>query len=599
MANQPNIGFFDGVAYDQNSQINKTQENVLYVGKHGSNDNDGRSFDRALLTFTYALTLATSGTSIVCLDNGSYSENLTMVIGVDIDAKNATLIGTITVVDDSNVEFGKMEIATGTTGISGGTMQDSYVKIRYVVASGTGVVFDIGGGFLVANMEYVFISSGSIISATSNGTLLANIKYISIDGIGGTVINLLTDSNVQIQSEYIIDTGVGDDAGVLFKGTPAGACKASVITNYLKIGVLSNINANATCDLLVLNTAGTLAENGVGLVDLKPFGAARANGLATLDSTTHVPIAQLPPAIMGGMTYKGTWDCSSGAYPVGPTTSDYYICSVAGTISGTAYTVGDYLIYNGASWDKVDFANIYLQIDQTVPQTTTGTFTFPDVSVTNDLDVGRDITATRDITALEDLISMRDTYLHRDTYFGQGYGSGGSMGYAGVIQQDGSACWQGNHNFIAGGIRIMEDAPATPTAIGAKGELTYGTDATDGFDYIYIAKDDLDWKRVNVTPLGDEQVSIAAANDFTITSHNVYVTGATQINRISAGLGNSILTLIFAGAPLIKYNQASGGGFYAIKLAGSGDFQTAAGNSISFRWDAVNSVWVELSRMVL
>jgi len=99
------------------------------------------------------------------------------------------------------------------------------------------------------------------------------------------------------------------------------------------------------------------------------------------------------------------------------------------------------------------------------------------------------------------------------------------------------------------------------------------------------------------------QPSIAAANDFTPTSSNVYVTGATQINRIApptfSTTHSTILTLTFASNPLIKYNQATGGGFNAIKLAGSADYASAAGGTLSLSWDTVNSVWVEVGRMAL
>jgi hypothetical protein len=70
-----------------------------------------------------------------------------------------------------------------------------------------------------------------------------------------------------------------------------------------------------------------------------------------------VPINQLPDTIIGGMEYKGSHDCSGGAYPANPDQGDYYICSVAGSISGVNYQVGDWLVYNGSGWDKIDNTN--------------------------------------------------------------------------------------------------------------------------------------------------------------------------------------------------------------------------------------------------
>lgn len=80
----------------------------------------------------------------------------------------------------------------------------------------------------------------------------------------------------------------------------------------------------------------------------------QANGIATLDGNGQVPTSQLPSSVLGGMVYKGAWDASSANYPASPSAGWYYIVSVAGTISGKAYTVGDWMVYNGTGWDKID-----------------------------------------------------------------------------------------------------------------------------------------------------------------------------------------------------------------------------------------------------
>jgi hypothetical protein len=76
---------------------------------------------------------------------------------------------------------------------------------------------------------------------------------------------------------------------------------------------------------------------------------AAANGLASLDATGKIPSAQLP---VSAMEYKGTWDASSGAYPVSPDTGDFWKVSVVGITSGVEFDVGDAIVYNGTSWDK-------------------------------------------------------------------------------------------------------------------------------------------------------------------------------------------------------------------------------------------------------
>ena len=56
----------------------------------------------------------------------------------------------------------------------------------------------------------------------------------------------------------------------------------------------------------------------------------------------------------GALNYKGTLDASLGVYPPSPIKGDFYIISVAGTIGGHAYAVGDWAVFNGTSWDYVD-----------------------------------------------------------------------------------------------------------------------------------------------------------------------------------------------------------------------------------------------------
>jgi microcystin-dependent protein len=86
------------------------------------------------------------------------------------------------------------------------------------------------------------------------------------------------------------------------------------------------------------------------------FNAAKAAPM-TEDAFADGEATAIFNAVSGGMVYKGTWDCSVGYYPSNPVTGYVYICNVAGTISGTHYLVGDWLVYNGTSWDKISSAS--------------------------------------------------------------------------------------------------------------------------------------------------------------------------------------------------------------------------------------------------
>jgi hypothetical protein len=65
-----------------------------------------------------------------------------------------------------------------------------------------------------------------------------------------------------------------------------------------------------------------------------------------------VPASQLPSAVIGSLKYLGQYDADANdVFPVDPDQGDYHVISVAGTIDGNDLDVGDWIIYNGTSWD--------------------------------------------------------------------------------------------------------------------------------------------------------------------------------------------------------------------------------------------------------
>ena len=100
------------------------------------------------------------------------------------------------------------------------------------------------------------------------------------------------------------------------------------------------------------------AVSGLGTAATKDAGVA--NGVATLDGGGTVPISQLPAAVLGALSYQGTWNASTNTptltSSVG-TKGYYYVVSVAGStnLNGiTDWQVGDWAVYNGSAWQKID-----------------------------------------------------------------------------------------------------------------------------------------------------------------------------------------------------------------------------------------------------
>jgi hypothetical protein len=118
------------------------------------------------------------------------------------------------------------------------------------------------------------------------------------------------------------------------------------------IGTMAEQDADS-----VAITGGTISGVTVsGYIPTTEKGAN--NGVATLDANGKVPTTQIP--MQGDLNYQGTWNASTNTptltSSVG-TKGYYYVVDVAGTtnLNGISdWQVGDWAIYNGTVWQKVD-----------------------------------------------------------------------------------------------------------------------------------------------------------------------------------------------------------------------------------------------------
>lgn len=155
---------------------------------------------------------------------------------------------------------------------------------------------------------------------------------------------------------------------------PNGGTGATTLTGYVKGAGTTALTASSTIpntDVTGLGTMSTQNSNnisvtggsmsGVTISDYIPTTQkAAALGVATLDSSTKVPISQIPDSVIGALSYQGTWDASTNTptltSSVG-TKGYYYVVSVAGStnLNGTTdWLVGDWAVYNGTIWQKID-----------------------------------------------------------------------------------------------------------------------------------------------------------------------------------------------------------------------------------------------------
>lgn len=95
-------------------------------------------------------------------------------------------------------------------------------------------------------------------------------------------------------------------------------------------------------------------QNALGYTPENVANKNIATGYAGLDANAKISTSLLPASVLGTMKYITTWDASGGAYPSSYSQGNYWVISVAGTLSSVVYKVGDWLVYNGTGWDKID-----------------------------------------------------------------------------------------------------------------------------------------------------------------------------------------------------------------------------------------------------
>ena len=139
----------------------------------------------------------------------------------------------------------------------------------------------------------------------------------------------------------------GNVATTSFVQVALGSIGGSQAANTVYAGPSSGANAAPSYRALVPADIPSIPSS-----KLSDLGSA--NGAASLGGDGKIPSSQLPSSVLGALNYKGSFSAAGGAYPSSPSKGDYYVISTAGTISGHVYSVGDWITYDGTTWDYID-----------------------------------------------------------------------------------------------------------------------------------------------------------------------------------------------------------------------------------------------------
>lgn len=396
--------------------------------------------------------LATAGGSEFADDVFRITGNLDSSKKVAVEADGLTTATTRTItMPDSDVNLG--DIATNTSNISANTSDISDIR----TTQGT--------------------SDGDTNLGTFTGTTISDNTSVK-----GALQQLETEVETKVSSSNLASTANGLGASLVGIEDVAAQFTSTNVEGALAESLDAAQAAQSTADNAIPST-----EKGA------------ANGVATLDSGGKVPVAQLPNSVM---EYLGTWAASTNT----PTLSDgvgnagdVYIASDAGTVDfgsgGITFATGDWVIYNGATWEKSVNSNAVASVNGQTGAVVLDADDIDDAATTNKFVTAADITKLSNITItqpvdLDSVESLATTALQAvsdDTT--PSLGGNLTLG-SNVVIHDSNGMKRGSSASDFLEEEYIHSISLTASQTGATiSELTFGHASFEGMEVIYKLKE--------------------------------------------------------------------------------------------------------------
>jgi hypothetical protein len=381
---------------------------------------------------------------------------------------------------------------------------------------------------------------------------------------------------------------VDQPANVVYAGPAAGAAAPTAFRSL--------VNADLPASGVTANTYGSSTAI--------PVVTVNAKGVITSVTTA---------SFTGGLSYQGSWNASTNT----PTLTSsvgvngyYYIVSVAGStnLNGvTDWQVGDWAIFNGSTWQKIDQTNLvssvngqvgvvsiaYADLAGAIPtwnQNTTGTAAGLSATLAIGSGGTGQTTASAAFNALSPITTTGDLILGNGTNSATRLAIGAN-GY--LLSSNGTtASWQpapaGGVTTFAGGTTGLTPTSATSGAISLAGTLVVsngGTGATTLTGYVkgtgtsaLTASSTI--PNTDITGLGT--MSTQNANSVAVTGGAIDGTtvGATTAATVTG-------TTITASTKFVGTNfDASGSGGGALRTSGGSNcLQWGGGGGVNLTLD--------------
>jgi hypothetical protein len=265
-------------------------------------------------------------------------------------------IGDVFYVTNANPALNILKIFDGTNwviagGVADGTIVDSKLQA-------------LGGGILPAGTAGQMLTSAgnNQFKWTAAGITPAGAVAPAIGPAGSTFYNTTTHTFWISDGTSWIPAGTATSVGLALPSfmsvTNSPVTTTGVLTGTLVTQAAGTVFA-APSSSTGIPTFRTLQDSDIpGLANKVNVSAVGAvSGVAPLDASQKVPSIYLPDAILGSVTYKGTYSASTGLPSLATASAAnkgfYYVVNAAGSVP-MSLNVGDWVISNGTTWEKVN-----------------------------------------------------------------------------------------------------------------------------------------------------------------------------------------------------------------------------------------------------
>ncbi len=278
-------------------------------------------------------------------------------------------------VSDDIPNLSASKITSGTLGVDrGGTGASTLTGVLF----GNGTSAFTGIASTTAN-QMLRVNSAGTGYEWFTPDYLSNVMTSLGDMIYGNAVGLPVRRSGNVTTTKMFLSQTGD-------GTSSAAPQWSVVTasdvggvptsRQLTInGTSYDLSADRSWSVgTITSLTGEATASGTGAVAVtltnsavigKVLTGLNTSGGGTIVSTDSIveafgKVQNQITALVGGVMYEGTWNASTNSPTITSSTGnkgDYYVVSVAGstTIDGISdWKVGDWIIFNGSVWDKVD-----------------------------------------------------------------------------------------------------------------------------------------------------------------------------------------------------------------------------------------------------